>query len=58
MCKELFATSCEINLKSIKSTFKSEGKEMVIGKKEMEEVCMDFFVSVLYHEASLVLRQW
>jgi hypothetical protein len=57
MCKELFATSCEINLKSIKSTFKSEGKEMVIGKKEMEEVCMDFFVSVLYHEASLVLRE-
>lgn len=55
-CKKLFATSCEINLKSIILTFKNKGGEVVIGKKEMEEVCMDFFASVLYHEASFSLE--
>jgi hypothetical protein len=37
-------------------TFKNKGGEVVIGKKEMEEVCMDFFASVLYHEASFSLE--
>jgi hypothetical protein len=37
ICKALFATSCEINLKSIISTLKNKGGEVVIGKKEMEE---------------------
>jgi hypothetical protein len=55
-CKESFATSCEINLKSIISTLKNKGGEVVIGKKEMKEECMDFFVSILYHEASFSLE--
>jgi hypothetical protein len=51
-CKHLFATSCEINLKSIISIFKNKRGEVFIGKKEMEDVFMDFIVSVLYHETS------